>query len=455
MEGEIGTFLALTGFELKNADLSTVKLTDNAMIDNTSDIENAIKYALKNRNIYDSPNNYYDLWPDLYAKYWEEKNIQNKNRTGDNLNPYEQKSLNYFLNNTVYDYPWNEDINNSNSPQSAKNSMLLNDLINVQKDLTNPDKSDKFNLREFKGRTYTNSAKNFVDLVYPHLPFSEDTGNSLSYAKNEINRCFRFNTVKEIINCLKEENTPFAEICLEMINKKSPISLEVTLKMLRSAKSLGYSEVIKQEINVVKNIVMNSPDFDLAMEHKINKKKDLKFSKSVFDYSESDINEYFKEADVKNIKLDLKSHTLLPQRQYLLKYPDCFRMWLNETPRANSQIRKLFEYEIYHYLFQYLGIDMRDTRLTLEEVRETMCKFETNKFIEGKNTELMCNLLADQKFINEYINKRKKLVEEYLNPNTDKKEKLKDLVNNKVKHIFSKVKYKNKIRTSKKKVMTF
>ena len=56
----------------------------------------------------------------------------------------------------------------------------------------------------------------------------------------------------------------------QKLKKKSAMSAGVTLRLIRNAKNLNYYEIIKQEINVAKNMVMKNPDFDLFIENKLN-----------------------------------------------------------------------------------------------------------------------------------------------------------------------------------------
>ncbi|KAF9902309.1 hypothetical protein EC991_005049 [Linnemannia zychae] len=56
---------------------------------------------------------------------------------------------------------------------------------------------------------------------------SHDHKYSLSEHRNAIDRCFRFNTVEEIITALEKENTTFAEKTLKTLHIMSPTSLKV------------------------------------------------------------------------------------------------------------------------------------------------------------------------------------------------------------------------------------
>jgi len=81
-----------------------------------------------------------------------------------------------------------------------------------------------------------------------------------------------------------------------------------------------------------------------------------------------------------NIQLDLKENALLPNRKYLFTYPDSFRIWINEYPRASEYIRKNFDYFIKHYLNTKFGIDMRDTNFKTAHLRKVLIDQEKMNF---------------------------------------------------------------------------
>ena len=53
-----------------------------------------------------------------------------------------------------------------------------------------------------------------------------------------------------------------------------------------------------------------------------------------------------------NINLDLKPFSLLPNKNFISKYPDCFKFLINGNKRANYYLREYFDYESFHYLIQ-------------------------------------------------------------------------------------------------------
>ncbi|KAF9306897.1 hypothetical protein BG003_000851, partial [Podila horticola] len=70
---------------------------------------------------------------------------------------------------------------------------------------------------------------------------------SLSEHRHAIDRCFRFNTVEEIISELEKENTPFAEKTLKTLRTVSLVSLKMTLQQIREGARLGIADCFRME----------------------------------------------------------------------------------------------------------------------------------------------------------------------------------------------------------------
>jgi enoyl-CoA hydratase/carnithine racemase len=342
MKGELGTFLALTGYEVKGSELVGLGLANAILDPNQVDLINELDMAQRSVEYKLNGNVYKNTWEQDYKEY--KANGYNQNDIGDNLAASEKFKLDIKNYNKVFEYPWKKDnINIDRNPQNGSNSVLVNDLIKIQ-GTQNPKK--EFNIRNYNNVEFTNSLARFESIIDT---LTQENNNYLSLDKNlkEINRCFRFDTVAEIKSALKEENTEFSNFCLNRLNKKSPVSLAVTLQMLRNSRKLDYSEIIQQEINVARNIITKSKDFELYMANKLTKQK-TKFEDR--NLSKEEVDSYFEDVDYSSINLDLKQHSLLPNRDYIHKYPDCLKFLINENARANEHVRKLFDYESFHYL---------------------------------------------------------------------------------------------------------
>ncbi|KAG0356182.1 hypothetical protein BGZ54_000814 [Gamsiella multidivaricata] len=70
---------------------------------------------------------------------------------------------------------------------------------------------------------------------------------TLSDDRDAIDRCFRFNTIEEIVAALEKENTPFATKTLKVLRSMSPMSLKVTLQQIREGANLGIADCFRME----------------------------------------------------------------------------------------------------------------------------------------------------------------------------------------------------------------
>lgn len=428
LDGELGAFLALTGYKLVKSDLVHLKLANDLTITN---LDLPLDKRVFNIHYNQSLNDWVEKWPETYKNHLNEKNEYNAYGTHDLLSQEDQKKIDFLKYNESYTYPWERESEGQPGYSSIFHSM-------VSKELAKGSKEARFNYKDYEGRTFTNTAKQFTDIVYSGLPLLPVEYFSLVHVLKDIDRLFRFDSVKEILDALKNENSVFAEWCISQIESKSALASEVAIKMLRNARTMNYYEIIKQEINVANNIVMKNPDFDLYMENKMNRSRQGSnnitiFSRSVNEITQKEVEEIFKDSKILNrINLDLKPNSLLPHNRYLNDHPDCFRLWINETPRANYHMRKHFDYEIKNYLIHKFGIDVRDTNLTIDEVRNVLGKIETNKFTSLKDISKVGSLVSNVKFLEEYFSKRQDVIEKY----KYNKDYLREIMDKKLNKIF-------------------
>ncbi|RDW63093.1 mitochondrial 37S ribosomal protein mS47 [Aspergillus mulundensis] len=80
--------------------------------------------------------------------------------------------------------------------------------------------------------------------------------------RKAIDRCFRHNTVEEIIRSLEQETThkQWAQETLETMSQRSPTSLKVALRQQRVGKSWGIAETFQREYEIAARF-MRHPDF--------------------------------------------------------------------------------------------------------------------------------------------------------------------------------------------------
>ena len=91
--------------------------------------------------------------------------------------------------------------------------------------------------------------------------FAQTVPSALAARRDEIDRVFAFDDMEEIVAALRAAGTPFAAETLEIIGRKCPRSMKVTLKLLRLArrdKTLPQS--LQREFDAV-HAVLASDDF--------------------------------------------------------------------------------------------------------------------------------------------------------------------------------------------------
>lgn len=95
------------------------------------------------------------------------------------------------------------------------------------------------------------------------LPSIEQEPIHLRYKlRQAIDRCFKYNTVEEIVQALEkeEDQKEWAQKTLETLTSRSPTSLKVTLRQLRLGKNWSIKETFQRE-HAIASVFMNHPDF--------------------------------------------------------------------------------------------------------------------------------------------------------------------------------------------------
>lgn len=92
--------------------------------------------------------------------------------------------------------------------------------------------------------------------------------------RKSIDACFSHNTVEEIISALRDHNTPWAEETLATMLLRSPLSLRVTLQLMRLGTGYEWTiaEAFQREYAVASHF-MRHPDFIEGVEHVLMKKE--------------------------------------------------------------------------------------------------------------------------------------------------------------------------------------
>jgi enoyl-CoA hydratase/carnithine racemase len=72
----------------------------------------------------------------------------------------------------------------------------------------------------------------------------------LQTQRNLIDRCFSFNTIEEIFEALQQESDPIVREWLKGSLKKSPMSLKLTLAILRKSKGMSLKDVLTLDFKI-------------------------------------------------------------------------------------------------------------------------------------------------------------------------------------------------------------
>ncbi|RPA95232.1 ClpP/crotonase [Choiromyces venosus 120613-1] len=78
--------------------------------------------------------------------------------------------------------------------------------------------------------------------------------------REAIDRCFKFNTIEEILEALTQEDSDWARQTLESIKSCSPTAVRVTLRQLRAGKEWTISETFQREMHMAAKF-MEGKDF--------------------------------------------------------------------------------------------------------------------------------------------------------------------------------------------------
>tara|TARA_Y100000590_G_scaffold466356_1_gene641426 strand:+ start:450 stop:1454 length:1005 start_codon:yes stop_codon:yes gene_type:complete len=110
---------------------------------------------------------------------------------------------------------------------------------------------------------------------------------------NLINDCFKGN-IKDILEKLEKNNTEEAKKLIEIIKKKCPMSLLITISLLKKGSCKNLKECLKMEYDLCQNMVYRK-DFDEGIDAVlISKHHNPKWiPKSINDIEKNDVNKLF------------------------------------------------------------------------------------------------------------------------------------------------------------------
>ncbi|PVU96995.1 hypothetical protein BB561_000820 [Smittium simulii] len=186
--------------------------------------------------------------------------------------------------------------------------------------------SDRIPLMEAQLRELSSSKHDVVNSALEDFVDESESEYSFSLAPymKSIARCFKFDTVEDIISALNNEteNPEWAKSTIETLNKMSPTSLKITLELLRRGKTLSLKQCLLMESQLAAKSVFSHDFYEGISELLIKKTKQPKWNPSTLsDISHADIiKNYFSifvpEADINlSSKLDF---SVYPFAKYAL-----------------------------------------------------------------------------------------------------------------------------------------
>lgn len=99
---------------------------------------------------------------------------------------------------------------------------------------------------ELAGADWSGEARAVVDGVVARHALAPEPA-PLAQRREEIDRCFAFDTVEGILEALEAEGTEWAATTLKTLSRMSPSSLKVSLRQIRLGKGLDFDEAMKME----------------------------------------------------------------------------------------------------------------------------------------------------------------------------------------------------------------
>lgn len=112
---------------------------------------------------------------------------------------------------------------------------------------------------------------------------------------DEINRCFCFHTVEEILAALTQSSTEFAQETAYLIQQKSPLSLKVTLRLLQLGhQSDGLRTCLEREYAACRHVLKSEDFYEGIRAAVIDKDRDPHWRiKNLTDVSDALVQAYF------------------------------------------------------------------------------------------------------------------------------------------------------------------
>lgn len=413
LPGYIGSFIALTGYELNERDLVHLKLFD-AVHDGINDIVNT---ELPLIDGFYNKRNYFEYQKDsslIFEGVLDANDIKN----------YDENSFKNFLNKLEH-----YDIYNKNSGYIDKT-----EVFHIAKEFF----EEKSNSAKYNSQNlYTNNYKInhnytfhfdlFNDLLIKRYFLNRDNdlnndpnkkiyfnsesidelkkGFSLQKYLGTINRCFKHDSISNIKEALKKEGTSFALKALNNIETSSYEAMQVAHYIIKIGKTLDYSAVLKLEATAARNMMLKNPDLSNIINYNLHKKTEIDnyfLNKKAQNLSlEDTLEKYFN----KENKIKLPEYLFLPHKHYFYTFPDTALYYLNNKQDPTNRIDIKNGEEAKEFFNEQLDLDLDRMNVDFDKIKQIMIAIKNMMLEKDSIMEKINVFSSDKQNLDAYFNK--------------------------------------------------
>jgi len=422
LPGDLGTYLALTGQVMVAADLLSTNFAERALGDDIgiNDLKGHLAAANKiiiNKRL---DNHHYvtESVSNIRERILDEKEKRERRS-------YLTKLYGIRSDDKVICEP---DIS-ARLEQRAKDLIYGPQDAEIREDIRNCEKLMKM----WDHYAYINET---VRQMMPGVSF----GGHFSHFRgfDTIRRCFYPDDMEEIKELLRKDGSEFALDCLKAMEAASPLSLALTLRLLREARVRNFPEAMALELGVAINRATDS-EFPMAMENCILSQTSVTGNiwKYVAPIPSLLVDEYFNIPNwIVPRTVNLLKDSFVPVREYYKKMPSIFMTWLNGDVTNSPAQNVNFDQTLNLYL-EDLGYDIREAALSSENIRKDLRREYDIKRYKEEQINRLTELGTDKVLRNRYFKERKALLDKMF----ESEETYYKEIHKRIEHIFEQVIY--------------
>jgi enoyl-CoA hydratase len=136
--------------------------------------------------------------------------------------------------------------------------------------------------------------------------FSADPGKSrLKALRPGIDRCFRHHSVEEIVAALRSEREPWAKEALSAMERASPLSLKLALRVMQRGAGLEIEDALTLEYRAMMHVIAEADFYEGVRAVLIDKDQKPRWShRSLADVTEKEVERHFENLGERELHLD-------------------------------------------------------------------------------------------------------------------------------------------------------